>query len=134
MFKWLANLIVNSPVQGTCACGASHRAKLRQMQKEILAENGAEVPEDAVNDSHCCCGGGERSCHCGNGGTCCHHDEEHECSCQVKESAVVTHSYNYDGMVFGSTSLSAHFDLQNRASQSDNPTQNVFRKTQDENS
>ena len=48
MFKWLANLIVNSPVQGTCACGASHRAKLRQMQKEILAENGADVPDDAV--------------------------------------------------------------------------------------
>ena len=38
MFKWLADLIVNSPVQGTCACGASHRAKLRQMQKEILAK------------------------------------------------------------------------------------------------
>lgn len=134
MFKWLANLIVNSPVQGTCACGASQRAKLRQMQKEILAENGADVPEDAVNDSHCCCGGGERSCHCGNGGTCCHHDEEHECSCQHKESAAVASSYNYDGMVFGSTSLSAHFDLQNRTSQSDDPTQNVFRKTQDENS
>ena len=143
MFKWLANLIVNSPVQGTCACGASHRAKLRQMQKEILAENGAEVPEDAVNDSHCCCGGGERSCHCGNGGghccngggdCSCQHGEGHKCSCQHKESAAATHSYNYDGMVFGSTSLSAHFDLQNRSSQSDDPTQNVFRKAQDENS
>ena len=72
MFKWLANLIVNSPVQGTCACGASHRAKLRQMQKEILAKNGADVPDDAMNDGQSCCGDG--ACHCGNGdGHCCHH-------------------------------------------------------------
>ena len=127
MFKWLANLIVNSPVQGTCACGASHRAKLRQMQKEILAENGADVPDDAVNDG--------QYCHCGNGdGHCCHHNEGHECSCGRKESASVTPSYNYDGMVFASTSLSAHFDLQKRTPQSDNAAQNVFRKTQDKNS
>ena len=127
MFKWLADLIVNSPVQGTCACGASHRAKLRQMQKEILAENGADVPDDAVNDG--------QYCHCGNGdGHCCHHDEGHECSCGHKESASVMPSYNYDGMVFASTSLSAHFDLQNRTPQSDNAAQNVFRKTQDKNS
>lgn len=137
MFKWLADLIVNSPVQGTCACGASHRAKLRQMQKEILAENGADVPDDAVNDG--------QYCHCGNGdGHCCHHNEGHECSCQHteghecscghKESASVTPSYNYDGMVFASTSLSARFDLQNRTPQSDNAAQNVFRKTQDKNS
>ena len=127
MFKWLANLIVNSPVQGTCACGASHRAKLRQMQKEILAKNGADVPDDAMNDG--------QYCHCGNGdGHCCHHDEGNECSCGHKESASVTPSYNYDGMVFASTSLSAHFDLQNRTPQSDNAAQNVFRKTQDKNS
>ena len=127
MFKWLANLIVNSPVQGTCACGASHRAKLRQMQKEILAKNGADVPDDAVNDG--------QYCHCGNGdGHCCQHTEGHECSCGHKESASVTPSYNYDGMVFASTSLSAHFDLQNRTPQSDNAAQNVFRKTQDKNS
>ena len=127
MFKWLANLIVNSPVQGTCACGASHRVKLRQMQKEILAKNGADVPDDAMNDG--------QYCHCGNGdGHCCHHDEGHECSCGHKESASVTPSYNYDGMVFASTSLSAHFDLQKRTPQPDDAAQNVFRKTQDKNS
>ena len=43
MFKWLADMIVKTPVQGTCACCEGKKERLRQMQKAILDdENGSE--------------------------------------------------------------------------------------------
>ena len=36
MFKWLADMIVKTPVQGTCSCCEGKKEQLKKMQKAIL--------------------------------------------------------------------------------------------------
>lgn len=57
MFKWLANLIVRTPIQGTCSCCEGKKEQLRQMQKALLSE---EEP-DFLSENETSCGG-ECSC------------------------------------------------------------------------
>lgn len=61
MFKWLADMLVKTPVQGTCSCCEGKKQRLQKMQEAI--ERG-EVDENAQEDtsdcgSGCCCGGQE---------------------------------------------------------------------------
>ena len=66
MFKWLADMIVKTPVQGTCACCEGKKERLRQMQKAILDDENSSESEksDAGQCESCDCGG---DCHCQKG-------------------------------------------------------------------
>ena len=132
MFKWLANLIIHAPVQGTCSCGAQQRAKLRKMQKAVLTEKGQNVPDDVVNETeNCACG-----CSCGQG-DCCTSHEAHDCccesgrhgecrcgghyhhdeqarQCQNSKATPDKSQYDYAGMKFEKTSLKASFSFEKR--------------------
>ena len=72
MFKWLADMIVKTPVQGTCSCCEGKKEQLRKMQKAILENNESENESLFEHDS-CSCGG---KCHCSN-----HSEENTENSC-----------------------------------------------------
>ena len=99
MFKWLANMIVKTPVQGTCSCCEGQKERLRQMQKAILEDEKGESAEGC----HCQNGG---ECHCGGEGHC-----GGDCHCHNKESAAEVPDYS--GMTsFASAgySLECRFD------------------------
>ena len=53
MFKWLANLIIKTPIQGTCSCCEGKKERLRQMQKVILNE---ENPNPEIDEASSCSG------------------------------------------------------------------------------
>ena len=53
MFKWLANLIIKTPIQGTCSCCEAKKERLRQMQKVILNE---ENPNPEIDEASSCSG------------------------------------------------------------------------------
>lgn len=61
MFKWLADMLVKTPVQGTCSCCESKKQQLRQMQEAIEKGEPLEAPVETVADctSGCSCGGQE---------------------------------------------------------------------------
>ena len=122
MFKWLADLIVKTPVQGTCSCCEGQKERLRQMQKVILnADDSGESENSGAGDSGCCCnqggvhgdccGGGHDeetySCHCGGKGGC-HGD----CTCGKH---VAPEAVDYSEMTrfsSASYSLSCRFDAE----------------------
>ncbi len=115
MFKWLANMIVKTPVQGTCSCCEGQKERLRQMQKAILEDEKGESAEGChcQNGGECHCGG---DCHCHDGGEChCQNGGEchcgGDCHCHNKESAAEIPDYS--GMTsFASAgySLECRFD------------------------
>lgn len=100
MFKWLADMIIKTPVQGTCSCCEGKKEQLRKMQKAILENNESENESLFEHDS-CSCGG---KCHCSNHSeentenSChCHKEKEGECCCaQTFSSASYTASYSFD--------------------------------------
>lgn len=105
MFGWLANMLVNTPVQGSgCGCCEAKKKELEKMQQALGCgmpeeESLAEVPTTFSSGSfraHCA-GNGESStaeyyvkpqkesdecsgnCRCGNGGANC--DGKGGCGC-----------------------------------------------------
>ena len=113
MFKWLANMIIKTPVQGTCSCCEGQKERLKQMQKAILDEEKGESERECRCGDGCRCReGGEcrcgDDCHCREGGECRCGDE---CRCRNKESAGEVPDYS--GMTsFASAgySLECRFD------------------------
>lgn len=101
MFKWLADMIVKTPVQGTCSCCEGKKELLKKMQKAIL--DGSESENLGFS--------GEDSCGCGGS---CGHGDGHECSCQ--NGGKCEHRAKQGGIPFGATfasasySVSYHFD------------------------
>ena len=95
MFKWLADMIMKTPVQGTCACCEGKKERLRQMQKAILDdENGSESGKsDAGQCESCDCGGS-----CGG-----------DCHCQKGQNEPEKGACSYDGLTFSSTGLRASY-------------------------
>ena len=97
MFKWLADMIVKTPVQGTCSCCEGKKEQLKKMQKAILDGSESENLDFSGEDS------------CGCGGSCCH-----GCSCQNGEKC--EHRAKQSGIPLGATfasasySVSYHFD------------------------
>ncbi len=53
MFKWLADMIVKTPVQGTCSCCEGKKEQLRKMQAAILGQNESDFGEEK---GVCSCG------------------------------------------------------------------------------
>lgn len=55
MFKWLANMLVKTPVQGTCACCEGKKRQLQKMQEAIMRgdveENSLQAADDAIMHS-----------------------------------------------------------------------------------
>lgn len=48
MFKWLADMLVKTPVQGTCVCCEGKKRQLQKMQEAIMRGDVAEdVPQSA---------------------------------------------------------------------------------------
>ena len=55
MFKWLADMLVKTPVQGTCACCEGKKRQLQKMQEAIMRgdveENSPQAADDAIMHS-----------------------------------------------------------------------------------
>ena len=55
MFKWLADMLVKTPVQGTCACCEGKKRQLQKMQEAIMRgdveENSLQAADDAIMHS-----------------------------------------------------------------------------------
>lgn len=57
MFKWLADLLIKTPVQGLgCACCEAKKERLKQMQKEILGEEISAENRGSEEVLHICSG------------------------------------------------------------------------------
>lgn len=56
MFGWLANLIVKTPVQGTCSCCEGRKKQLQKMQSVIIGDelNAALLPDEERADQCRC--------------------------------------------------------------------------------
>ena len=51
MFKWLADMLVKTPVQSSCSCCEGKKQRLQKMQEAILSgdiEGEPQSTEDAV--------------------------------------------------------------------------------------
>lgn len=77
MFGWLANLLIKTPVQGTCSCCEGKKKQLQKMQQVILGE---EVDENLFSNE-------ETANNCG----CSHSNgEAHQC-CKGKKHYSSSH-------------------------------------------
>lgn len=105
MFKWLADMIVKTPVQGSCSCCEGKKERLKKMQEVIFNEkNGNESEEiiEIADEEGCGCGGGScatrkesgHECKCGGKG---HDGQECDCGddCQCKKNKSLTFSSSY---------------------------------------
>ncbi len=78
MFKWLADMIVKTPVQGTCSCCEGKKERLKKMQEAIMSgEEGNESDLNLVSSEEDSCGCGGGSC-----GISSRETHEHECRCK----------------------------------------------------
>lgn len=52
MFKWLADLLVKTPVQSSCSCCEGKKQRLQKMQEAIergeIAEDSPEINEEVI--------------------------------------------------------------------------------------
>lgn len=116
MFKWLADMIVKTPVQGTCACCEGKKERLRQMQKAILDGEGDNESGKPAAEK---CG----DCHCG--GSC-----GGECSCEKKQNEPEDVSCSYEGLTFSSTGLRASYVFNTETHQFDRSVKYEGNKSQ----
>lgn len=55
MFKWLENLLMQTPVQSSgCSCCEAKREKLEQMRQNIIADEISDVSEEETDCSVKC--------------------------------------------------------------------------------
>lgn len=106
MFKWLADMIVKTPVQGTCSCCEGKKEQLKKMQKALLEQNESEK-EDIFGEESCHCGG---ACSCG--GKCHCHEENGRIPVGASfSSASYSAAYHFDQSTGQyNRAVSYHFD------------------------